>query len=164
MPTDGCAHGEPKGWKRIPTIGAGSEEKYDRHLAATHQDWNFKMIGSKIYQSTVMILNDIGNWPMWRKINSRWAMGEECGSMTGRDEEGWKSTHVLDWFRALKGGIMSHVQASPFEIIEILIGINREQDPRAGLRIGTSWKKEQYSARNIARKTADRITGRMDTE
>ena len=145
-------------------IGEGSEEKYDKHVAVKHQDRNFKMIGSKIYQSTVMILKDIGHWSMWRKINSRWAMEEECGSMTGRDEEDSKSMHVVDCFRALKGGIVSHVQASHFEIFEILIGINREQGPRAGLRIGTSWKKEQYSTLNIAQKTADRIMGRMDTE
>ena len=64
----------------------------------------------------------------------------ERGSVTGEKGEEWRSIAVSDRFLALKEGVIPHVLASPFEVYEILMGINREQTQgRMQIRVGTSW-------------------------
>ena len=51
-----------------------------------------------------------------RKINSRGTTDEECGPSTGNENGEWETTHINDWFLALKVGVLSHVLVSPFGI------------------------------------------------
>ena len=102
MPTDGIVFGEMEMWARIPKLGAecaqSSEERYEMHLAVNHPDWGVGEIGTKIYQTAVVILRDIGNDSMGRKINSRGTTEGECGTIAWNEEEGRNSSHILTGF------------------------------------------------------------------
>ena len=65
-----------KGRARIPILGVvGIAEsrggKYDKHLDVKHPDWKVEAIGSKLYQSALLVLRGSGSYSMGRKINSR---------------------------------------------------------------------------------------------
>ena len=73
----------------------------------------------------------------------------------------WEVSHIDDWFLELKVGIASHVFVSPFEIYEAPTKINREQECRIELRIGTSGAR---SAINLMRTTSGVIVGHLDSK
>ena len=70
---------------------------------------------------------------------------------------------IIDWFRALNGGILPNVQVSPFGIYDILTEINRERKGRAKQRVGTSGKNGPYSTLDIMKKTSGEIVWDMDS-
>ena len=116
-------------WARAPILKQEAEPpqegKYGMHLSVKHQDWRSKVTGSEICQVAMMILRDIGNDAKGRRLNSRGTAEQVCGSITGSDGEDWESIAVSGRFLAPKEGILPHVLASPFEVYEILMGINR---------------------------------------
>ena len=162
-----------KGWARIPTMGvvASAAErggKYDKNLAVNHTDWKVGVSGPMLYHATLVILREGGRYSLGRKIDSRGTSGVGgggcgggCGSMTGNENEEWETMHIDDWFLALKVGIESHVFVSIFGTFGSHMGINREHEGMAHLRIGTSGN---HSAINIMRATSNEILGNLDLE
>ena len=77
MPAD-CSVRGMKGWARIPMLGAecatAADGRYEKHLAVKHPGWKAEVVGPKPYRATVWILWGSGEYPMGRKINSRWAV------------------------------------------------------------------------------------------
>ena len=80
----------------VVEIAASRSGKYDRHLAVENPDRVAEAIGPKLYQATVMILRESGRYWAGRKINSRRAADEECGSTTGNENEEWETIHISD--------------------------------------------------------------------
>ena len=97
MGTDGSVGGM-KGWARIPMMGLGCATAvgggYEKHLSVKKPDWEAEVIAAMIYQSAVLILRESGSYSAGRKINSRGATEEECGSLTGNGSGGMEDhTH-----------------------------------------------------------------------
>ena len=153
-----------KGWARIPMMGAkcatSRDGKYDTHLAVKRPECEVDAIGLKLYRSTVLILREGGPYSMGRKINIRGTAYGDFGSLTGNGNEEWETMRANDWFLTLKVGALSHVLVSPVGTFEIPMEINREQEGRADLRIGTPGN---HSAINLTKSTSDEIVGGLDS-
>ena len=85
-----------------------------------------------------MIMRKRGNYYKERKINSRKWEGGECGIPIEENGEEWETIPISQWRLYLKDAFVKHVLASPYEIYEILMGHNRELNPRKKLRIGAT--------------------------
>ena len=62
--------------------GIGERERA-HHISAKHEDWEGRNIGEALYQHTLMILRNRGNYSTGGKMNSRRRVGSECGIQMG---------------------------------------------------------------------------------
>ena len=131
------------------------------HLAAKHQDWANQMVGDALYQQTLMILRNLRNGPNGRKANSRKWAESECGIQIGENGEDWKTISVILWWMRLEDACLKHVLVRPYEIFEISMGHNREEEwnPRRNLRIGTTGTACNVAAINVMVETIEGVVG-----
>ena len=118
------------------------EVHHVKSLSSRNPYLRAKVIGPQIYQFAMTILREHGNIPNWRKINSRGTEEADCGPITGETGDGRRSAAFSDWFLALKERVLRHVIASPFEVYEISMEINRDQTKgRMKVRSGPKERK-----------------------
>ena len=98
-----------------PEAAPMPEGQYGKRRESKHPDYGgAEVIGAEVYQVATMILRDVGGDTKSRKINSRWAAEEACGSLTGIDGEEWKSVPAQGRFLAPEEVVVPHVPISPF--------------------------------------------------
>ena len=138
--------GDVSDWERVQMITSATETPHEgqreKRLSPHHPDCRPSMVWAKIYQFAMTILREHGNIPNWRKINSRGTEEADCGPITGETGDGRRSAAFSDWFLALKERVLRHVIASPFEVYEISMEINRDQTKgRMKVRSGPKERK-----------------------
>ena len=134
------------------------------HLSSNHQDWANQMVGDALYRQTLMVMRNLGNGTDGRKIDSRkwvggWG-GPECGIQIGENGEDWETISVILRCVSLEDAFLKNVLVSPYEILEILMGHNREEgNPRRKLRIGTARNAGNVASINAMVETIDGVVG-----
>ena len=67
----------------------------------------------------------------------------------------WTSIDAREWYRAMKLNISMHAFASPLEMMEMLMEINAEKEPKYRIRVGQTGKKIPYATLNILLQSAN---------
>ena len=127
-----------------------------QHLAVKAEEWDEPGVREGLYTASLIYMKQCGNDSWGSKLNSSEAVRQECGEVAGEAARvTWASIDAREWYRAMKLKIPKPAFASPFGMMETLMAVSAEKEPKYRIRVGQTGKKIPYATLNIMLQSAN---------